>query len=98
WLLKDWGRTLSLALVSVWLIFGLMGLLRHAGPIHIARVVIDAAAVTYLTLPPVRRLFTTTLVPAKKRTSGVSCMTAKLCVECAENCTYASFLVPFRRS
>src|SRR5215470_13596944 len=58
WLLKDWGRTLSLALISVWLIFGLMGLLRHAGPIHIVRVVIDAAAVTYLTLPPVRRLFT----------------------------------------
>ena len=65
WLLKNWGRTLSLALIGVWLLFGLIGLVRHAGPVHIVRVIIDAAAVIYLLLPEVRRLFTTALVPTK---------------------------------
>jgi len=56
---------LSLALIGIWLIFGLLGRLRHVGPMHIVRVLIDAAAVIYLLLPEVRRLFTTVLVPAK---------------------------------
>jgi hypothetical protein len=59
WLLKSWGRTLTLALVAVWLLFGLLGLLRHPGAFHILRVVIDAAAVIYLILPEVKRLFMT---------------------------------------
>jgi uncharacterized membrane protein (DUF2068 family) len=63
WLLKNWGRVLTLTLIGVWLLFGLIGLLRPAGPLHIVRVVIDVAAVIYLSLPDVRRLFTTALVP-----------------------------------
>ena len=65
WLVKNWGRSLSLALIGIWLIFGLIALLRHAGAIHIVRVVIDAGAVIYLLLPEVRRRFTSTLVPAE---------------------------------
>jgi len=47
WLFKSWGRTLTLALVIVWLLFGLLGLLRHSGAFHIVQVLIDAAAVIY---------------------------------------------------
>ncbi len=65
WLLKTWGRSLTLALVGVWLFFGVIGLLRHTGPFHIVRVVVDAAAVVYLLLPEVKKLFTTALVSAK---------------------------------
>ena len=35
WLLKNWARTLTLGLVGVWLLFGLLGLLRHPGAFHI---------------------------------------------------------------
>ena len=62
WLLKNWGRNLTLALVSVWLLFGLVRLLRHAGPFHVVRVIIDAAVVVYLLLPEVKKRFTTALV------------------------------------
>ena len=65
WLLKTWGRSLTLALVGVWLFFGVIGLLRHMGPFHIFRVVVDAAAVVYLLLPEVKKLFTSALVSAK---------------------------------
>ena len=37
WLLKNWGRSLTLALVGVWLLFGVVGLLRHAGPFHLVK-------------------------------------------------------------
>jgi hypothetical protein len=60
WLLRNWGRTLTLGLVGVWLFFGLLGLLRHPSPFHILRVAVDAAIVVYLLLPEVRRLFTVT--------------------------------------
>jgi uncharacterized membrane protein (DUF2068 family) len=60
WLLRNWGRTLTLGLVGVWLFFGLLGLLRHPGPFHVLRVAVDAAIVVYLLLPGVRRLFTVT--------------------------------------
>jgi uncharacterized membrane protein (DUF2068 family) len=65
WLLKGWGRSLSLALLAIWLFFGLIGLLRHPGGYHIFRVVIDAVAAGYLLLPEVRQRFTTSLVPAE---------------------------------
>jgi hypothetical protein len=58
WLLKNWGRTLTLGLVGVWLLFGLLGLLRHPGAFHIMRVVLDAAIVVYPMLPEIKRLFT----------------------------------------
>jgi hypothetical protein len=51
------GRSLTLGLVAVWLLFGLVGLLLHPGPFHILRVVIDGAIVVYLTLPQVKGLF-----------------------------------------
>jgi Predicted membrane protein (DUF2127) len=57
WLLNNWGRSLTLGLVAVWLFFGLVGLLRHPGPFHILRVIIDGTIVVYLTLPQVKRLF-----------------------------------------
>jgi Predicted membrane protein (DUF2127) len=57
WLLKNWGRILTLGLVGVWLLFGLLGLLRHPGPFHIVRVALDAAVVIYLILPEVGRRF-----------------------------------------
>jgi uncharacterized membrane protein (DUF2068 family) len=56
WLLKNWGRTLTLALVGVWLLFGLLSLLRHPGALHIVSLVIDGAIVVYLILPEVKRL------------------------------------------
>ena len=65
WLLENWGRSLTLALVGIWLFFGLFGLLRHAGPFHILRVIIDAAVVVYLLLPEVKGQFATALLPAK---------------------------------
>jgi hypothetical protein len=57
WLLKNWGRSLTLGLVGVWLFSGLLGLLRHPGPFHIVRVVIDGATLVYLMLPQVKSLF-----------------------------------------
>jgi hypothetical protein len=60
WLLRNWGRTLTLGLVGVWLLFGLLELLRHPGPFHILRVALDAAIVVYLLLPQIKRLFTAT--------------------------------------
>ncbi len=57
WLLKNWGRSLTLGLIAVWLFFGLLGLLRHPGPFHILRAVIDGAILVYLMLPQVKSLF-----------------------------------------
>jgi len=65
WLLKGWGRTLTLALVGICLFFGVIGLLRHPGTFHIVRVVVDVAVVIYLLLPEVRRFFASAPVPAK---------------------------------
>lgn len=60
WLLKNWSRTLTLVLIGGWLLFGLLGVLRHAGPFHIVGVAVDAAALLYLLLPDVKRVFPTT--------------------------------------
>lgn len=59
WQLKNWGRALTLILVGIWLLFGLLGLLRHPGAGHTIRVLIDLVVVVYLMLPDVRRLFST---------------------------------------
>jgi uncharacterized membrane protein (DUF2068 family) len=65
WPLKAWGRSLTMALVGVWLFFGVIGLLRHTGLFHIVRVVVDAAVVIYLLLPEVKRRFGTAPILAK---------------------------------
>jgi predicted membrane protein DUF2127 len=57
WQLKNWARTVTVILVGIWLVFGLIGLLRFATPWHIVRVLIDGAIVVYLMLPEVKRLF-----------------------------------------
>jgi hypothetical protein len=57
WLLKNWGRTLTLGLVGVWLLFGLIGLLRHPGAFHIFKVAVDAVVLVYLLLPEVSKRF-----------------------------------------
>lgn len=58
WQLKNWARALTLALVGIWLLFGLLGLLRHPTPWHMVRVLVDVAILVYLMLPDVKRLFT----------------------------------------
>lgn len=63
--LKKLGRSLTLALVGVLLLFGVLGLVRQAGPFHIVRVLVDAAAVLYLMLPEIKKRFAAVLVPAK---------------------------------
>ena len=57
WQLKNWARTVTVVLVSIWLLFGLIGLLHFPTPWHIARVLVDGAIVAYLMLPEVRKLF-----------------------------------------
>ena len=57
WQLKNWARTITLILVTIWLLFGAVGLLRHPTPWHIARVLVDVAILVYLMLPEVKRLF-----------------------------------------
>ena len=57
WQLKNWARTVTIVLVSLWLVFGLIGLLHSPTPWHIVRVLIDGAIVVYLALPDVKRLF-----------------------------------------
>ena len=65
WLLKAWGRSLTLALVGVWLFVGVIGLWGHTGPFHIVRVIVDAVVVIYLLLPQVKRRFGSAPVLAK---------------------------------
>jgi len=60
WLLKNWGRTLTMGLIGVWLLFGLLGVLRHAGPFRVVRVAVDAVGLIYLLVPDVKRVFLTT--------------------------------------
>jgi Predicted membrane protein (DUF2127) len=60
WGLKNWARMLTLILVSIWLLFGLLGLLRHPTPWHMIRTLVDVAILVYLMLPDVKRLFATT--------------------------------------
>jgi len=57
WALKNWGRTLAVALAGIWLLFGLLGLARHAGTWHLTRTLVDLAIVVYLMLPDVKRSF-----------------------------------------
>jgi uncharacterized membrane protein (DUF2068 family) len=57
WQLKNWARTVTVVLVSIWLLFGLIGLMHFPTPWHIARVLVDGAIVAYLMLPEVRSLF-----------------------------------------
>ncbi len=57
WQLKNWARTVTMILVGIWLVFGLIGLLRFPTAWHIVRVLIDGAIVVYLMLPEVKRLF-----------------------------------------
>lgn len=60
WALKNWGRTLTVALAGIWLLFGFLGLARHPGAWHLTRTVVDVAIVIYLMLPEVKRSFSTT--------------------------------------
>jgi hypothetical protein len=57
WWLKNWARMATLILVTIWLLFGLVGLLRYPTAFHIVRVLIDVAILFYLMLPDVKRLF-----------------------------------------
>ena len=57
WQLKNWARAVTIVLVSIWLLLGLIGILRFPTPWHIVRVLIDGAIVAYLMLPEVKRLF-----------------------------------------
>jgi hypothetical protein len=57
WQLKNWARALTLILVTIWLLFGLLGLLRHPTAWYMIRVLVDAAILVYLMLPDVKRLF-----------------------------------------
>lgn len=59
WMLKNWARTATLFLAGVWLLFGLVGLLRHPTPFHIFRVLVDVGILIYLMLPEVKRIFST---------------------------------------
>jgi len=60
WQLKNWARALTLILVIIWLLFGLVGLLRHPTAWHMIRVLVDVAILVYLMLPDVKRLFVAT--------------------------------------
>jgi uncharacterized membrane protein (DUF2068 family) len=55
WALKNWARVLTLILVTIWLLFGLLGLLRHPTAWHMIRMLVDV--VIYLMVPDVKRLF-----------------------------------------
>jgi hypothetical protein len=57
WALKNWARVLTLILVTIWLLFGLLGLLRHPTAWHMIRMLVDVAILVYLMLPDVKRLF-----------------------------------------
>lgn len=57
WGMKVWGRSLTLILTGVWLVFGLFGLLHRPFPTHILRLVIDAAILVYLVQPDVKKIF-----------------------------------------
>jgi hypothetical protein len=59
WALKNWARVLTLILVTIWLLFGLLGLLRYPTAWHMIRVLVDVAILVYLMLPDVKRLFAT---------------------------------------
>jgi len=56
WTLKAWGRSLTLVLTGLALLFGLLSLLHR--PFHIVRVVVNGAILVYLYTPEVQRLFT----------------------------------------
>jgi hypothetical protein len=60
WTLKTWGRTLTIVLTGIWLVFGLFGLLHRPFPTHIVRLVVDAVILVYLSNPDVKKLFTST--------------------------------------
>jgi uncharacterized membrane protein (DUF2068 family) len=60
WSLKNWARMLTLILASIWLLFGLFGLLPHPTPWHMIRTLVDVAILVYLMLPDVKRLFAAT--------------------------------------
>ncbi|MGC2197411.1 MAG: DUF2127 domain-containing protein [Terriglobales bacterium] len=57
WRMKNWARALTLVIVSIGLLLGLLGLLRHPTPWHMFRVLVDVAILVYLMLPDVKRLF-----------------------------------------
>jgi len=57
WTLKNWGRSLTLGLTGLWLVFGLFGLLHRPFPTHLLRVIVDVAIVVYLLTPEVKKLF-----------------------------------------
>lgn len=57
WALKNWARVLTLILVTIWLLFGLLGLLRHPTAWHMIRMLVDVVILVYLMLPDVKRLF-----------------------------------------
>ena len=57
WSMKSWGRSLTLVLTTIWLFFGLFGLLHRPFPTHIIRLVVDAAILVYLLLPDVKKIF-----------------------------------------
>jgi uncharacterized membrane protein (DUF2068 family) len=59
WALKNWARVLTLILVTVWLPFGLLGLLRYPTAWHMIRMLVDVGILVYLMLPDVKRLFAT---------------------------------------
>ena len=56
WTLRSWGRSLTVVLTGLALLFGLLSLLHR--PFHIVRVVVDGAILIYLFKPDVRRFFT----------------------------------------
>ena len=58
WTLKTWGRSLTLFLTGLWLLFGLFGLLHRPFPTHILRIIIDGVVLVYLMNPEVQKLFT----------------------------------------
>lgn len=57
WTLRNWARVLTLILVTIWLLFGLLSLLRYPTIFHIVRVLIDIAILAYLMLPDVKKVF-----------------------------------------
>jgi hypothetical protein len=57
WTLKNWARVLTLILVTIWLLFGLLGLLRDPTAWHLIWTLVDVAILVYLMLPDVKRLF-----------------------------------------
>ena len=58
WTLKTWGRSLTLVLTGLWLIFGLFGLMHRPFPTHILRIIVDGVVLVYLMNSDVQKLFT----------------------------------------